>query len=133
MVDPASCTPQMAANPMTSAEVLADAARHRPDLRAFLAINPALPLELRAWLALGADPGVRAELGPHPAPPVVALVCAREMGLFDDGGEEWEEPFEMGVIEVEPLDMSLLGLAAAPAKPKGKRNVLITGNLVAVG
>ena len=76
---------------------------------------------------------VRAELGSHPAPAVVALVCAREMGLFDDGGEEWEEPFEMGVIEVEPLDMSLLELPAAPAKPKGKRNVLITGNLVAVG
>jgi len=57
----------------------------------------------------------------------------RQQPSLDDGGEEWEEPFEMGVIEVEPLDMSLLGLAAAPAKPKGKRNVLITGNLVAVG
>ncbi|RRR27826.1 methylmalonyl-CoA mutase [Streptococcus anginosus] len=117
---------------MTSAEVLADAARHRPDLHAFLAINPALLPELRAWLARGADPGVRAELGSHPVPPVVALVCAREMGLFDGGGEEWEEPFDMGLLEVEPLDMSLLGLPAAPAKPKGKRNVLITGNLIAV-
>jgi len=61
-MDAFTATPQVAADPATPATVLAEIARDRPELRPYLAANPAAYPQLLEWLAVLGDPAVDAVL-----------------------------------------------------------------------
>src|SRR5690606_41429372 len=68
-------TVYQATNPATSPEALAEMARSRPDLRQFVAANPATPQQVVEWLgtlgdhAVDAAPARRRPAAPAPPQP----------------------------------------------------------------
>ena len=68
MTEPTHFTAAQAADPATSAALLADIATHRPDLRAAVAANPSAYPDLLTWLASFGDPAIDAALAQRSAP-----------------------------------------------------------------
>jgi hypothetical protein len=73
MNDPGLFTAQQASDPGSSGELLAAIAADRPDLRAYIAGNPAAYPALLEWLGGLGDPAVDAALHARSAPPTIPM------------------------------------------------------------
>lgn len=85
-----SFTAQQAANVLTPASVLAQIAAERPDLRPYLAVNPAAYPELLDWLAQLGDPAVDAALAYRAAQAQPAVVGNAMPTSVPPGVRAWE-------------------------------------------
>lgn len=73
MSEPAQFTAQQAQDPSTPGEILASIAAERPDLRPYVAANPAAYPGLLDWLGRLGDPAVDAALRARTAPEATAI------------------------------------------------------------
>lgn len=145
----ADFTAQQAARGQTPAEVLAQIAAERPDLRPYLALNPAAYSDLLEWLAGLGDPAVNAALAhraastragvpPPPPPPQsvqtqAAPQVAHRVGAqsFETssglaGAQPWEAQAQMPRGAAQAGRPSAVALRTKPAR-SGRVAGLIVG------
>lgn len=126
MTDP---THAQAANPATSAELLAKIAYERPDLRAVVAANPTAYPELLTWLGSFGDPTIDAAIRSRGG----ALPPGPPQPGYGQQGYAQPTPHGPGVVPPanEPGQDYLLGAAHQPER-KSRRGVVV-GVSVAAG